>query len=144
LSARGRSPTSLSDAIFTLIPVIAWQQRITNTEVVREIDGLLDDHTYLQIASILNDRGLRSGENNSFTSLIVARIRRRYGLMSRYDRLRTAGMLTVDEMTQSSEPHHNRQRYGIAMGCFAVMPTMTTMIAYMSIRATLRRAKPRV
>jgi hypothetical protein len=67
---------------------------------VKEIDRLLDDHTYLQIASILNDRGLRSGENNSFTSRIVARIRRRYGLIPRYDRLRAAGMLTVDEMAE--------------------------------------------
>ena len=80
------------------LPLNAWQQRTTSPDIVREIDRLLDQHTYLQIASLLNSRGLRSGENNSFTARIVARIRRRYGLTSRYDRLRKAGMLTVDEM----------------------------------------------
>ena len=82
------------------LPLNAWQQRMTSPEVVSEIDRLLDEYTYRQIASILNDRGLRSGENNSFTSRIVARIRRRYDLTSRYDRLRKAGMLTVDEMAK--------------------------------------------
>jgi hypothetical protein len=41
---------------------------------------------------------LRSGQSESFTAQNVARVRRRYGLTSRYDRLRKAGMLTVDEM----------------------------------------------
>jgi len=76
----------------------AWQLRSTSPEVVREIDRLLDHHTYPQIASLLNERGLRSGEGKTFTGSIVARIRNRYGLTSRYDRLRNAGMLTLDEM----------------------------------------------
>jgi DNA invertase Pin-like site-specific DNA recombinase len=82
------------------LPLNAWQQRMTSPNVVSEIDRLLDEYTYRQIASILNDRGLRSGENNRFTSQIVARIRRRYDLTPRYDRLRKAGMLTVDEMAK--------------------------------------------
>ena len=98
ITAHARFKGGVSRSFTVPLPLNAWQRRITNTEVVREIDRLLDDHTYMQIASILNDRGLRSGENNSFTSQIVARIRRRYGLMSRYDRLRRAGMLTADEM----------------------------------------------
>jgi hypothetical protein len=65
---------------------------------VREIDRLLDHHTYPQIASLLNDRGLLTGQSERFTAQNVARVRRRYGLTSRYDRLRKAGMLTVDEM----------------------------------------------
>jgi hypothetical protein len=46
----------------------------------------------------LNSRGLRSGEGKAFTAKIIARIRNRYGLTSRYDRLRKAGLLTVNEM----------------------------------------------
>jgi hypothetical protein len=80
------------------LPLNAWQLRSTSPEVVREIDRLLDHHTYPQIASLLNERGLRSGEGKAFTGSIVARIRNRYGLTSRYDRLRNAGMLTLDEM----------------------------------------------
>ena len=53
---------------------------------------------YPQIAAILNDRGLRSGEGKAFSVRIVARIQKEYGLTSRYDRLRKAGMLTVQEM----------------------------------------------
>jgi hypothetical protein len=98
ITAHVRFKGGITRSLTVPLPLNAWQLRITSPSVVSEIDRLLDDHTYLQIASILNGGGLRSGENNSFTSRIVARIRRRYGLTSRYDRLRQAGMLTVSEM----------------------------------------------
>ncbi len=79
-------------------PLNAWQQRATNPAVVEEIARLLDHHTCQQIASILNERGLCSGEGKTFSVRIVARIQKRYGLMPRCDRLRKAGMLTVKEM----------------------------------------------
>ncbi len=63
-----------------------------------EIDRLLDLKTYPDIAAELNQRGMNSGEGKSFTARIVARIQRRYQLTPRYDRLRKAGMLTVEEM----------------------------------------------
>jgi hypothetical protein len=80
------------------LPRNSWQQRQTSSEVVKEIDRLLDQHTYPQIAAILNQRGLRSGEGKEFTSRFIARIQRGYQLMPRYDRLRKTGMLTVNEM----------------------------------------------
>ena len=80
------------------LPLNAWQQRATSPEIVREIDRLLEHNTYSQIASMLNERDLRSGEGKTFTPHIVARIRRKYGLASRYDRLRKAGMLTLREV----------------------------------------------
>ena len=80
------------------IPPNAWQQRVTNPEVVRDIDRLLADHTDGQIAAVLNERGIRSGEGKRFSRTIIARIRRDYRLTPRYDRLRAAGMLTVQEM----------------------------------------------
>ena len=98
ITAHVRFKGGITRSLTVPLPLNAWQLRITSPSVVSEIDRLLDGYTYLQIASILNGRGLRSGENNSFTSRIVARIRRRYGLTSRYDRLRKAGMLTVGEM----------------------------------------------
>jgi DNA invertase Pin-like site-specific DNA recombinase len=98
ITAHVRFKGGITRSLTVALPLNAWQQRTTSPDIVREIDRLLDQHTYLQIASLLNSRGLRSGENNSFTARIVARIRRRYGLTSRYDRLRKAGMLTVDEM----------------------------------------------
>jgi hypothetical protein len=80
------------------LPPNAWQQRATNPEVVRDIDRMLEDNTDGQIAAILNERGIRSGEGKRFSRTIVARIRRDYSLAPRYDRLRAAGMLTVQEM----------------------------------------------
>ncbi len=80
------------------LPLNSWQQRQTSLDVVKEIDQLLDHHTYPQIAAILNERGMRSGEGKTFTSRIIARIQRSYALMPRYDRLRKAGMLTLKEM----------------------------------------------
>jgi len=98
ITAHVRFRGGINRSLTVPLSLNAWQQRTTSPEVVTEVDRLLDHYTYLQIASLLNSRGLRTGENRSFTSRSVARIQRRYGLTSRYDRLRNAGMLTVDEM----------------------------------------------
>ena len=98
ITAHVRFKGGITQTLTVPLPLNAWQLRITSPEVIAEIDRLLDHNTNLHIASLLNDRGLRSGEGKSFTAQIVARIRRRSGLTSRYDRLRKAGMLTVEEM----------------------------------------------
>lgn len=82
------------------VPPNAWQQRATRPEVVAEMDRLLDDHTDREVATLLNQGGWQSGEGRTFTRRIVARIRRNYGLKSRYTRLREAGLLTLREMAQ--------------------------------------------
>lgn len=82
------------------LPRRSWEQRQTRQEAVAEIDRLLDHHTYPEIAAMLNNQGLQSGEGKPFTARIVARIQRSYGLTPRYDRLRKAGMLTVEEMAK--------------------------------------------
>jgi DNA invertase Pin-like site-specific DNA recombinase len=98
ITAQVRFKGGITKTLTVPLPLNAWQQRTTSPDVVREIDRLLDHNNYPQIASLLNDRGLRSGEGKTFTARIVARVRRRHGLTSRYDRLRKAGMLTADEM----------------------------------------------
>jgi hypothetical protein len=70
----------------------------TPAAVVTAVDELLDRHTHAQIASILNDRGLTSGEGRPFHQLIIRNIRDEYGLRSREQRLRDAGMLTLTQM----------------------------------------------
>lgn len=93
LRFRGGAVQSLS------IPLAqpAWRLRQTSPQVVAEIDALLDEHTEGQIARILNERGYLSGEGNLFHAVMVQNIRRNYGLKTRYDRLRMAGMLTREE-----------------------------------------------
>jgi DNA invertase Pin-like site-specific DNA recombinase len=76
----------------------AWQLRQTSAKVVAEMDALLDRYTDGQIACILNKRGHLSGEGRPLHAGIVKKIRRAYGLKSRYDRLRDAGMLTLGEI----------------------------------------------
>lgn len=80
------------------IPPTAWELRQTSKEVVAEIDALLDDHTEAQIADILNDKGLVSGEGKRFHVGIVRHLCHDYDLKKRYDRLRDTGMLTLKEM----------------------------------------------
>ncbi len=79
-------------------PRSAWELRQTSSEVIAEIDRLLEEHGDTEIASLLNDKGMRSGEGKPFHRAIVCRIRHHYGLKSRYDRLREAGMLTSSEV----------------------------------------------
>jgi len=85
-------------ALMMPVPPNAWQQRLTSPQVVAEINRLLDAGPDSYVAEQLNQRGCRSGTGQVFTAYLVARIGRRYHLPSRYDRLRAAGMLTLDEM----------------------------------------------
>jgi hypothetical protein len=102
------------------LPQRSWEQRQTSSEVVAAIDRLLDDYTYPEVAAVLNSQGLQSGEGLPFTARIVARIQRGYQLTPRYDRLRKAGMLTVEEMAQVLGIHPQRvkiwNRHGLIHG----------------------------
>ena len=80
-------------------PLNYWEGRKTPADVVTEIDRLLDQHTEKEIAAILNERGVRSGDGKDFHSRAVARVRSKYQLKSRYDRLREKGLLTIEEMS---------------------------------------------
>ncbi len=83
------------------IPPRAWEKFRTHPDVVREIDKLLDDYTDQKIADILNKQGrFRPGKAPRFHRGIIRRIRTDYGLKSRYERLREAGMLTQKELAQ--------------------------------------------
>jgi len=83
------------------LPLNAWQQRTTNSEIVAKVDRLLNDLTYSEIACSLNERGLRSGDGLPFCARSIARIQRCYRLRSRYDRLRAKGLLTLREMAKA-------------------------------------------
>ena len=79
-------------------PRPGWALRQTPPQVIAAIDELLDHHTHAEIAAILNDRGLTSGEGRPFHPLIIRNIRDDYQLRSREQRLRDAGMLTLAEI----------------------------------------------
>jgi hypothetical protein len=86
-------------------PLSSWELRQTSPQVLETIDRLLDDFTEGQIADQLNQQGLRSGMGSSFCGRLVAQIRRAHRITSRYDRLRSAGMLTQDEIAEELGVH---------------------------------------
>ena len=81
-------------------PLRAWEARKTHPDVVEEIDKLLNAHTEGEIAVLLCNRGFVSGLGKSFDRIMVQRLRRDYDLKPRYQRLRDAGLLTTDEISQ--------------------------------------------
>ena len=80
------------------LPKSAWALRQTSSEVVSEIDRLLDHHTDAETATLLNDRGMTSGAGKRFTRLRVRNVRITYDLKDRFSRLRARGLLTLDEI----------------------------------------------
>lgn len=93
-----------TETLTTQNPKSSAQQVKTRPEVVELVDALLHNHTYPEIADILNDRGIRPGGSARrgqagarFTALRVAYLAHEYELRSRYDRLRSRGMLTRPE-----------------------------------------------
>lgn len=86
-------------------PKIPWEHWTTDPKVVERINCLLDDYTNNQVASILNAEGYLSGHGKSFDGYRVRRICRAYGLKSRFERLREAGMLTRAELAAMQGVH---------------------------------------
>lgn len=66
--------------------------------IVAEVDRLLDDYTQGQIAAILSHKGMHTVDGKPLTRMNIRYIQETYGLLSRYDRLRSRGMLTMAEM----------------------------------------------
>jgi hypothetical protein len=79
--------------------------------VVEEMRELLTEHTDQEIAAVLNERGFSLAAGKPFRSCIVGKIWRKYGLKSRYDRLRESGMLTVAKMAKL---------LGVSKSCVAI------------------------
>lgn len=70
------------------LPLNAWQGRKTSDYVLAQIDELLKDHTDAQVAALLNERGLKTGAGDQFSSESLRWIRYATGLKSYKDRLR--------------------------------------------------------
>src|SRR5438093_11596295 len=75
----------------------------TKPEVIAEIDHLLGEHTHEAIVDLLNARGFRSGTGRAFSLNIVGRICKDSGLKSRRQRLREAGMLSLEQMSRHAK-----------------------------------------
>jgi DNA invertase Pin-like site-specific DNA recombinase len=79
-------------------PLRAWEQHTTPAATLTLIDELLAEHTYDETATILNDRGLTGGWGKPFTVPSLTALCQARGIPSPRERLRAAGMLTLDEI----------------------------------------------
>ena len=125
ITAHVRLPGGQHHTLTMPVPPTAAQMRKTPAAAVTAIDELLDHHTHAQIAGILNDRGLTSGEGRPFHPLIVRNIRDDYRLRSREQRLRDAGMLTLPSSPASSACPPEPSRPGTTPGSSPATPTTT-------------------
>jgi len=82
------------------LPQSKFQQQKTSDDVIAEVDRLLNEYNYRQIADILNEKGLRTGLGLAFDPKSLSRTCRTYGLQSRYQRLRELGLLSLDEIAK--------------------------------------------
>jgi Recombinase/Recombinase zinc beta ribbon domain len=73
---------------------------VTQRSVIAVVDRLLDEHSHEAIANILNSRGSGSGYGKAFTGRMIGRVRSKYGLKRRCERLRAKAMLTREEMAR--------------------------------------------
>lgn len=81
-------------------PPLAWETRQTHPEVIAEFDQLLDQHTYGEIAKILNERGSKPGMAKKFSPRLINQLRHSYQLKTPYARGRERGLLTRDEIAK--------------------------------------------
>ena len=93
-----RFKTGVTSTLKLPKPLTSWEGWTTDAAVVAEIDRLLDQHTFDGTAKALNESGLRSGTGKVFHGGRVGKTCRAYGLKTRYERLREAGMLTREEL----------------------------------------------
>jgi hypothetical protein len=82
------------------IPLASWQIRQTPAEVVTAIDTLLDEHTDSEIATILTGQGMVSGTGQPLHARLIRQIGKAYQLRSHTQRLRDAGLLTLNDIAR--------------------------------------------
>jgi DNA invertase Pin-like site-specific DNA recombinase len=82
-----------------LPPPIA-ELRKNPAHIVAEVDRLLDNYTHAQIAAIMSHKGMQTVDGEPLTRLSIRHIQYAYGLVSRYERLKNHGMLTMAEIAR--------------------------------------------
>jgi len=93
---RGGQTTTLSVEAVKSLPRL----RKYKSEVIQRLDQLLETCTDQQAADRLNASGFRNWNNQSFTRRTVMNIRAAYKLRSCHQRLRTQGLLTLQQMAK--------------------------------------------
>ena len=80
------------------LPLKGWQYTLTDPKIVEIVDELLSNHTYSEIAAMLDHRGYKSGQGHRIDRNVVRGITHSYKLKTRFARLRATGKLSADEV----------------------------------------------
>jgi len=81
-------------------PLRAWEAHTTPPTTIALIDQLLGAHTYDQTVEILNSKGLTGGWGKPFTVVSLTQLCRIRSIPSHQQRLKAAGMLTLEEIAE--------------------------------------------
>jgi DNA invertase Pin-like site-specific DNA recombinase len=100
ISVHVRFRGGASNSFSLPLPVGAAVLRKTPEAIVLEIDRLLDKHPESIVATMLNERGLRSSTGQAFTAMTIFKLRGRCGFRTHFQRLRDRGLLTMDEIAR--------------------------------------------
>jgi len=95
--------------------------RKTNLAFLHEMDRLLDEHSEVEVARILNERGWRSSTGQPFSLTLVQGLRRTYRMKSRFSRLQEQGLLTARQIEDMLGPGTNRANYWRRAGVLKVV-----------------------
>ncbi len=105
ITAAVRLPGGQHHTLHLPIPLNAWQERKTPATTITLIDQLLTTRTYSQVASALNQRGLTSGDGKHWDAGRVSAHCHTRHIPSLWQRLRDAGMLTLDDAATQLRAH---------------------------------------
>jgi hypothetical protein len=95
--------------------------RRTRSEILAEMDRLLDKHNEAEVARILNERGWCSSLGRPFTRVRIQSLRRDHRMKSRFVRLREQGLLTTEEIEAMISRGSNRAKYWEKAGVLKVV-----------------------
>ena len=106
ITAHVRLPGGACHSLTLPRPLRAWEAHTTPPATVAMIDELLADHTFGEAVRILNARGATGGWGKPFTVPSLTALCKARGIPGLRQRLRDAGMLTLDEMAARARRHH--------------------------------------
>ena len=106
ISIQVRFKGGATTALSIPIPLNAWQGRKTPDNIVSLIDELLEQHSELEVAKMLNEQGCITGAGAAFNQESVNWVCKARGLKNHKQRLRGRGLLTSTEMAK---------RYGVGL-----------------------------
>jgi hypothetical protein len=98
VTAHVRLPGGACHSLTVARPLRAWEAHTTPAATLALIDELLADHTLGEAVRILNERGVRGGWGRAFTVPTLTALCKARGIPSPRQRLRSAGMLTLQEI----------------------------------------------